>query len=185
MDRSGIESLQPGEVRTGVVSSVAHFGVLVDIGGGVEGLVTVPQVSWQRLGDLSEAVSVGDEVKVVVLGIDPERGDVALSIKDLSPDPLQDFARTKLGQRIKARVTTIAPIGFFVEVSEGIQALVPLADHADRTAFDPQAGDEVFVEVRGVNLYTRRVTVSLTDVSCSGPGGGPGTDAMPPTPMNT
>ncbi|WP_051732247.1 S1 RNA-binding domain-containing protein [Kitasatospora phosalacinea] len=162
MRQSAIESPQPGEVRTGIVRSVAHFGVLVDIGGGVEGLVTVPQVSWKRLSDLSEVAEVGAKVNVVVLGVDPERGDVSLSIKDLLPDPLQDFARTtRLGQRIQARVTTLAPIGFFVEVAEGIQALVPVSDYAGRTEFGPQVGDDVLVEVRGVNLYTRRVTVAL------------------------
>nr|WP_179419267.1 S1 RNA-binding domain-containing protein [Streptomyces sp. TLI_235] len=161
MHENGIESLRSGEVRRGVVSSVAHFGVLVDIGDGVEGLVTMPQLSRQRVADVSDVTDVGDEVNVVVLGVDPERGEVSLSMKDLFPDPLQEFARTTLGRLLRARVTTIAPIGFFVEVAEGVQALVPVSDYADRTDFDPKAGHDVFVEVRGVNLYTRRVTVAL------------------------
>ncbi|MEU2629774.1 S1 RNA-binding domain-containing protein [Kitasatospora sp. NPDC007106] len=162
MHENGIEALRSGEVRTGVVSSVAPFGVLVDIGDGVEGLVAVPQLSWRHVADVSEVAGVGDEVSVVVLGVDLERGEVSLSLKDLFPDPLQEFARTTLGRRIRARVTATAPIGFFVEVAEGVQALVPVSGHAERSGVDLKAGDDVVVEVRAVNLYTRRVTVVLT-----------------------
>ena len=159
--RDFLESLEQGEVRTGVVSSIERFGALVDIGG-VDGLVGVPELSWRRFSAVSDVVEVGQEVTVTVLGVDMRRSQVALSLKALWQDPLVDFARTHLGRVVQGPVTKVVPFGVFVRVHEDVEGLVPLAEFTGRDGgLVPQDGAELVVEVVDINLLKRRVKLAL------------------------
>jgi small subunit ribosomal protein S1 len=87
-----LRSLQKGEIRSGVVSSIVNFGSFVDLGG-VDGLVHVSELSWKHIDHPSEVVEVGDEVEVEVLDVDLDRERVSLSLKATQEDPWQTFAR--------------------------------------------------------------------------------------------
>jgi small subunit ribosomal protein S1 len=160
-----LTTLQKGQVRTGVVSSIVNFGAFVDLGG-VDGLVHVSELSWKHIDHPSEVVEVGQEVTVEVLDVDMDRERVSLSLKATQEDPWQQFARThQIGQVVPGRVTKLVPFGAFVRVDEGIEGLVHISELAERHVEIPeqvvQVGDEIFVKVIDIDLERRRISLSL------------------------
>src|SRR5436189_172014 len=119
-----LEGLKKGERRKGSVSSIVNFGVFVDLGGGVDGLVHVSELSWKHVDHPSEVVAVGQEVEVEVLDVDLERERVSLSLKATQEDPWKEFERKyRAGEVIAGQVTKIVPFGAFVRVAQGIEGL--------------------------------------------------------------
>ena len=160
-----LQTLQKGQVRSGVVSSIVNFGAFVDLGG-VDGLVHVSELSWKHIDHPSEVVEVGQEVTVEVLDVDMDRERVSLSLKATQEDPWQQFARThQIGQVVPGKVTKLVPFGSFVRVDEGIEGLVHISELAERHVEIPeqvvQVGDEIFVKVIDIDLERRRISLSL------------------------
>jgi small subunit ribosomal protein S1 len=167
-----LNSLQKGEIRKGVVSSIVNFGAFVDLGG-VDGLVHVSELSWQHIDHPSEIVEVGDEVEVEVLDVDMERERVSLSLKATQEDPWQKFAReVGVGEIVEGEVTKLVPFGAFVKVEDGIEGLVHISELADRHVEVPEAvvnvGDHVDVKVIDVDTVRRRVSLSLKQATEGG-----------------
>ncbi|HEY3687762.1 MAG TPA: 30S ribosomal protein S1 [Streptosporangiaceae bacterium] len=163
--QSFLNTLQKGQIRKGVVSSIVNFGAFVDLGG-VDGLVHVSELSWKHIDHPSEVVEVGQEVTVEVLDVDMERERVSLSLKATQEDPWQQFARThQIGQVVPGRVTKLVPFGAFVRVEEGIEGLVHISELAERHVEIPeqvvQVGDEIFVKIIDIDLDRRRISLSL------------------------
>ena len=162
---SFLQTLQKGQIRTGVVSSIVNFGAFVDLGG-VDGLVHVSELSWKHIDHPSEVVEVGQEVTVEVLDVDFDRERVSLSLKATQEDPWQAFARTHaIGQVVPGKVTKLVPFGAFVRVEDGIEGLVHISELAQRHVEVPEqvakVGDEVFVKVIDIDLDRRRISLSL------------------------
>ncbi|GAA4422256.1 30S ribosomal protein S1 [Georgenia halophila] len=160
-----LQTLQKGQVRPGVVSSIVNFGAFVDLGG-VDGLVHVSELSWKHIDHPNEIVEVGQEVTVEVLDVDMERERVSLSLKATQEDPWQAFARTHaIGQVVPGKVTKLVPFGAFVRVEDGIEGLVHISELAQRHIELPEqvakVGDEVFVKVIDIDLERRRISLSL------------------------
>ena len=160
-----LTTLQKGQVRSGVVSSIVNFGAFVDLGG-VDGLVHVSELSWKHIDHPTEVVEVGQEVTVEVLDVDMDRERVSLSLKATQEDPWQQFARThQIGQVVPGKVTKLVPFGAFVRVDEGIEGLVHISELAERHVEIPeqvvQVGDEIFVKVIDIDLERRRISLSL------------------------
>ena len=160
-----LQTLQKGQVRSGVVSSIVNFGAFVDLGG-VDGLVHVSELSWKHIDHPSEVVEVGNEVTVEVLDVDFDRERVSLSLKATQEDPWQAFARTHaIGQVVPGKVTKLVPFGAFVRVEDGIEGLVHISELAQRHVEVPEqvakVGDEVFVKVIDIDLDRRRISLSL------------------------
>ena len=160
-----LQTLQKGQVRSGVVSSIVNFGAFVDLGG-VDGLVHVSELSWKHIVHPSEVVEVGQEVTVEVLEVDFDRERVSLSLKATQEDPWQAFARTHaIGQVVPGKVTKLVPFGAFVRVEDGIEGLVHISELAQRHVEVPEqvakVGDEVFVKVIDIDLDRRRISLSL------------------------
>ncbi len=152
-----LTTLQKGQVRSGVVSSIVNFGAFVDLGG-VDGLVHVSELSWKHIDHPSEVVEVGQEVTVEVLDVDMDRERVSLSLKATQEDPWQQFARThQIGQVVPGKVTKLVPFGAFVRVH--------ISELAERHVEIPeqvvQVGDEIFVKVIDIDLERRRISLSL------------------------
>ncbi|MBA9006419.1 MULTISPECIES: 30S ribosomal protein S1 [Thermomonospora] len=171
-----LNTLQKGQVRKGVVSSIVNFGAFVDLGG-VDGLVHVSELSWKHIDHPSEVVEVGQEVTVEVLDVDMERERVSLSLKATQEDPWQQFARThQIGQVVPGRVTKLVPFGAFVRVEEGIEGLVHISELAERHVEIPeqvvQVGDEIFVKIIDIDLDRRRISLSLKQANESAAGMG-------------
>jgi len=160
-----LQTLQKGQVRSGVVSSIVNFGAFVDLGG-VDGLVHVSELSWKHIDHPGEVVEVGQEVTVEVLDVDMDRERVSLSLKATQEDPWQQFARTHaIGQVVPGKVTKLVPFGAFVRVDEGIEGLVHISELAERHVEIPeqvvQVGDAIFVKVIDIDLERRRISLSL------------------------
>ncbi|MFC8716733.1 30S ribosomal protein S1 [Kitasatospora sp. NPDC057198] len=160
-----LTTLQKGQVRSGVVSSIVNFGAFVDLGG-VDGLVHVSELSWKHIDHPNEVVEVGQEVTVEVLDVDMDRERVSLSLKATQEDPWQQFARThQISQVVPGKVTKLVPFGAFVRVDEGIEGLVHISELAERHVEIPeqvvQVGDEIFVKVIDIDLERRRISLSL------------------------
>ncbi|MBD3688701.1 30S ribosomal protein S1 [Nanchangia anserum] len=160
-----LNTLQKGQIRSGVVSSIVNFGAFVDLGG-VDGLVHVSELSWKHIDHPSEVVEVGQEVTVEVLDVDMDRERVSLSLKATQEDPWQVFARTHaIGQVVPGRVTKLVPFGAFVRVEDGIEGLVHISELAQRHIDVPEQvvkmGEEIFVKVIDIDLDRRRISLSL------------------------
>jgi small subunit ribosomal protein S1 len=160
-----LTSLQKGEVRAGVVSSIVNFGAFVDLGG-VDGLVHVSELSWKHIDHPSEVVEVGDQVEVEVLDVDLDRERVSLSLKATQEDPWQTFAREhQVGEVVDGEVTKLVPFGAFVKVADGIEGLVHISELADRHVEVPEAvvnvGDQIEVKVIDIDTVRRRISLSL------------------------
>lgn len=160
-----LNSLQKGEVRAGVVSSIVNFGAFVDLGG-VDGLVHVSELSWKHIDHPSEVVEVGDEVEVEVLDVDRDRERVSLSLKSTQEDPWQRFARENgLNDVVEGVVTKLVPFGAFVKVAEGIEGLVHISELSDRHIEVPEAvvnvGNTVEVKVIDIDTVRRRISLSM------------------------
>ncbi|GAA1858341.1 30S ribosomal protein S1 [Myceligenerans crystallogenes] len=160
-----LQTLQKGQVRPGVVSSIVNFGAFVDLGG-VDGLVHVSELSWKHIDHPSEVVEVGQEVTVEVLDVDFDRERVSLSLKATQEDPWQTFARTHaIGQVVPGKVTKIVPFGAFVRVEDGIEGLVHISElavrHVELAEQVVAVGAEVFVKVIDIDLERRRISLSL------------------------
>ena len=172
-----LTTLQKGQVRKGVVSSIVNFGAFVDLGG-VDGLVHVSELSWKHIDHPSEVVEVGDEVTVEVLDVDMDRERVSLSLKATQEDPWQQFARThRIGQVVPGKVTKLVPFGAFVRVEDGIEGLVHISELAERHVELPeqvvQVGADIFVKVIDIDLDRRRISLSLKQANeqVTGPAG--------------
>src|ERR1700748_3740852 len=169
-----LTTLQKGQVRSGLVTSIVSFGPVVDLGG-VDGLVHVSELSWKHIDHPSEVVEVGQEVTVEVLHVDMDRERVSLSLKATQEDPWQQFARThQIGQVVPGKVTKLVPFGAFVRVDEGIEGLVHISELAERHVEIPeqvvQVGDEILVKVIDIDLDRRRISLSLKQANEAGSG---------------
>ncbi len=167
-----LQTLQKGQVRSGVVSSIVNFGAFVDLGG-VDGLVHVSELSWKHIDHPGEVVEVGQEVTVEVLDVDMDRERVSLSLKATQEDPWQQFARTHaIGQVVPGKVTKLVPFGAFVRVDDGIEGLVHISELAERHVEIPeqvvQVGDAIFVKVIDIDLDRRRISLSLKQANEAG-----------------
>ena len=165
-----LESLKKGERRRGVVSSIVNFGAFVDVGGGVDGLVHVSELSWKHVDHPSEVVAVGQEVDVEVLDVDLDRERVSLSLKATQEDPWREFERKyQAGEIITGSVTKLVPFGAFVRVGEGIEGLVHISELSDEHVDSPeevvQVGDQVRVKVVDVDVQRRRISLSIRRVA--------------------
>ena len=160
-----LQTLQKGQVRPGVVSSIVNFGAFVDLGG-VDGLVHVSELSWKHIDHPGEVVTVGDEVTVEVLDVDMDRERVSLSLKATQEDPWQHFARTHvIGQIVPGKVTKLVPFGAFVRVEDGIEGLVHISElavrHVELAEQVVSVDETIYVKVIDIDLERRRISLSL------------------------
>jgi small subunit ribosomal protein S1 len=170
-----ITDLQPGEVRTGRVISLADFGAFVDIGG-ADGLVHLSEISWKRLGHPSEALEVGQEVQVKVLAVDTERKRISLSIRELEPDPWETIIGSlREGQLVEGRITKLTKFGAFASLTLGegyeVEGLIHISELADRRIENPdevvQEGQTVTLRVIKIDRARKRIGLSLKRVASS------------------
>jgi small subunit ribosomal protein S1 len=163
-----LEELREGEVRKGVVSSLATFGAFVDLGG-ADGLVHLSELSWRRVRHPKELLKIGQEVEVFVLRLDEDRNRIALSMKRLEPEPwalVED--RYELGQLVEGVVTNVVDFGAFAEIDEGIEGLVHVSELADAPISHPKEvvkkGDLLLLRIIRIDARRKRLGLSLKRV---------------------
>jgi len=163
-------SIVAGAVLTGRVVSVRDFGAFVDLGGGIQGLLHVSEMSWARVATPGEVVAAGDQITVKVLRVDEGTGKISLGLKQLQDDPWSTVGTTyQAGQVRTGRVTRIADFGAFVELEPGITGLMPVSEAGlDRDADLAKAfpiGSELEVAVLEADTSGRRIRLSRKAVA--------------------
>ncbi|MGI9952875.1 bifunctional 4-hydroxy-3-methylbut-2-enyl diphosphate reductase/30S ribosomal protein S1 [Moorellaceae bacterium AZ2] len=159
------DSLEPGQVRKGIVRRLTNFGAFVDLGG-VDGLLHVSELSWGRVEHPQDVLTEGQEIEVKVLGVNREEGKVSLGRKQLLPNPW-DTAEEHypVGSIVEGKVLRFAPFGVFVEVEPGIEGLVHISQLADYHVEKPEEvvsiGQTIPVKVLKVDQEAQRMSLSL------------------------
>lgn len=157
--------IEEGQIRKGVVKGITDFGAFVDLGG-VDGLLHVSEMAWERVNHPSEVLQVGDEINVKILGLDRENEKISLGLKKTLPDPW-DTAAQKYpeGSIVEGKVMRLAPFGAFVQLEPGVEGLVHISQMANRHVAEPsevvQEGQEVKVKVLRVQPQDRRISLSI------------------------
>ncbi len=155
-----------GQVRTGTVKNLADFGAFVDLGG-IDGLLHITDMGWERLKHPSERLRVDDQVEVMILNVDTERGKIALGLKQLTANPWEQVAeKYTVGSRISGEVVNVMSYGAFVKLEPGIEGLVHISEMSwTRRINHPsevvQAGDRVEVVVLGINQQKHEISLGM------------------------
>lgn len=157
--------LKVGDVVPGVVRRLVDFGAFVDIGG-VEGLIHISDLAWQRVKTPSEILQIDDKIEVFVLKLDPQLKKISLSLKQIQQDPwLEQIKSFSEGQIVAGTVVKTTKFGAFVKLANGVEGLVHLSELADRrvaTAEEVvQAGQEINVKILGIDKDNKRISLSL------------------------
>lgn len=159
------ETVEEGQEFTGKVKSLTNFGAFVDLGG-VDGMVHISELSWNRLRHPSEAVSVGDTVTVFVKSLDRENGKVSLGYKRPEDNPWVKLENEyPVGTVCTAKVVGMTPFGVFANIIPGIDGLIHISQLADHRVEKPQdvvkEGDEVTVKITEIDFERHRVSLSV------------------------
>ena len=163
-----LDELKIGDVRTGRVTSIADFGVFVNING-ADGLVHLSEVSWDRVQKPDEVLKVGQEVKVKVISIDREKKRIGLSIKALQEDPWQDkVGGFKVGQLTEGVITRLTKFGAFARLEGDIEGLIHISELSENRINHPKEavkeGDSLTLRVIRIDSDQRRIGLSLRKV---------------------
>jgi small subunit ribosomal protein S1 len=128
--------LAVGDTVKGIVTGIVDFGAFVNVDG-IEGLVHISEISWERVGNPADYVKVGDAIEAKIIAIDKER--LSLSIKQLSEDPwVKEVEQFKVGDAVEGTVTRITPFGAFVQISPAVEALVHVSELGSGDGVDPE-----------------------------------------------
>jgi predicted RNA-binding protein with RPS1 domain len=164
-----METLRPGDVRTGRVSGMRDFGAFVDLGG-ADGLVHISELSWHRIDHPREVVKLGDEIEVQVLGVDQETGRISLSRKKLLPNPWDTVSeRYVQNELVEGKITRILDYGAFAEIEPGVEGLLHVSQLSRNPVEDPRAvvseGEVHLLRVVSIDQKRQRIGLSLKAVT--------------------
>ncbi|NLM39668.1 MAG: bifunctional 4-hydroxy-3-methylbut-2-enyl diphosphate reductase/30S ribosomal protein S1 [Firmicutes bacterium] len=162
-------TLQEGAIVDGVVRRLTDFGAFVDIGNGVEGLLHVSEMAHSRVDHPSDVLSEGDNIKVMILGVDKDRERISLGLKQTLPNPWDNItAKYKVGDVVTGEVTRTVDFGAFVKLEDGVEGLVHISQlshkHVAKTEDVVSAGDKVQVKVISVDPDARRIGLSIKEL---------------------
>ena len=165
-----VSNLQEGQVLQGVVKNITDYGAFVDLGG-VDGLLHVTDIAWQRISHPSEALQIGETVEVQVIRFNAETQRISLGMKQLLSDPWENVeGKFPIGAKMEGRVTNITDYGAFVELEEGIDGMVHVSDMSwTRKINHPsemvKKGDEVDAIVVEVDVDNQRISLGMKQLT--------------------
>ena len=170
-----LTTLKEGDVRTGVVTSIADFGAFVDIGG-ADGLVHLSELSWSRVKHPSEVLKPGDKVRVCILSVDSDRKRIALSIKRTQSEPWSTVSeRYHLGQIVEGTITQLASFGAFARIEDGVEGLIHVSEMGDGRVQHPrdvvQEGQVVQARIIRIDPARKRMGLSMRQPNDAGASG--------------
>lgn len=163
-----LEELKEGDVRRGRVTSVADFGIFVNIEG-ADGLVHLSEVSWDRVTTPKNLYKIGEEVQVKVISVDRERKRIGLSIRQLQEDPwLKKVAHLKEGQLVEGKITHLTKFGAFARIGEDLEGLIHLSELSEQHINHPKEvvkeGEVLTLRIIKIDAERRRIGLSLRKV---------------------
>jgi len=161
-----LETLEEGKEIEGIVKNLADYGAFVDLGG-IDGLLHITDISWQRVNHPSEKLAIGDKITVKVLNYDKEKMRVSLGLKQLTPSPWDSISeRLPIGKKVTGEVSNLTDYGAFVRIEEGVEGLVHVSEmdwtnaNARPSKF-VKLGQEVEVVVLDVQESKHRISLSM------------------------
>jgi small subunit ribosomal protein S1 len=157
--------LMPGQIREGIVRSLKDFGAFVDLDG-VDGLIHISQLSWDRVNHPSEVLEVGQKVKVRIDKIDKETGKIGLSYREVGTSPWQNVAsKFPVGGRAMGKISRLMDFGAFVKLEPGVEGLIHISELGHGRVFRARdvvsEGQEVEVKILSVDEENQRISLSL------------------------
>ena len=159
------ETLKVGDTVSGVVTGVVDFGAFVNVDG-IEGLVHISEISWERVNNPSDYVKVGQTIEAKIISIDKER--LSLSMKQLTQDPwLDEVEKFNKGDKVEGTVTRITPFGAFVQISPAVEALVHISELGGGNDVDPEKvftlNERKKFIILDIDKDSRKISLSLAD----------------------
>jgi len=166
-----IEKFEIGEVVKGKVTGVVDFGIFMNVDG-IEGLIHISEISWDRVEDPKKFAKVGDDLEVAIIGKDQDK--ISLSLKRLAKDPWsEEVSEIKVGDKIEGEVTRITPFGAFVRVTKSVEALVHISELSEEHIANPsevvEVGKKYNFKVVSVDIDNHKLALSLKGAGKSSP----------------
>ncbi len=161
-----LETIQVGDVRSGVVKNITDFGVFLDLEG-IDGLLHITDMTWKRIKHPSEMVDLGQELEVMILSIDKDKGRVALGLKQKEHNPWDDIEKKyPPGTRVKGKIVKLLPYGAFIEIEPGIEGLIHVSEMSwVKNVSDPSEivnkGDEIEAIVLSVQKEEGKISLGI------------------------
>lgn len=162
-----LSNLSEDQIVKGNVVRITDFGAFVDING-IDGLLPISEISWQRIKHPSDVLALGDEIEVKIIKIDNELKRISLSLKRMTENPWQQIeGQFEEGQVVTGTVNKITTFGAFINIFPGVEALLPVAEMSDENV-NPfnmfKVGDEVKVLIKRFTPQEHRIALSLKDI---------------------
>ncbi|QVL55261.1 MAG: 30S ribosomal protein S1 [Simkaniaceae bacterium] len=161
-----LENITEGETRKGLVKNITDFGVFLDLDG-IDGLLHITDMTWKRIKHPSEMVHLNDELDVVILHIDKEKGRVALGLKQKESNPWEEIEeRYPTGTKVKGKIVNLVPYGAFIEIEPGIEGLIHVSEMSwVKNVTDPSEvvtkGDELEAIVLSVQKSEGKISLGI------------------------
>ena len=161
-----LSEMNVDDIRTGVVKNIVDFGAFVDLGG-IDGLLHITDISWKRIQHPSEVLHVGQELEVVVTGIDRDKERVSLGLKQRTSNPWDGVAeKYPKGSRVTGKVRNLMPYGAFVEIEDGVEGLIHLTEMSwtkriAKASDVLNVGDEVEAVVLEIDIDSHKISLGL------------------------
>lgn len=157
-----------GDVIEGTVQRLTNFGAFVDIGG-IDGLIHISQLSWQRVKHPSDVVQPNQKIEVQVLDIDPENDRIALGLKQLTKEPWEVFVENnKVGDIIKGKIVNLLDFGAFVKLDSGVDGLLHVSqiarEHVEKPSDKLEIGQEVEVMITEIDEENKKISLSIKEI---------------------
>lgn len=163
-----LSTLEANQEVTGEVVRIADFGAFIDLGG-LDGLLPISEISWERVSHPSDVLKVGDMVSTKVLKVDRDKGHISLSLKQMQPDPWKEIEnKFQEGQVLNGVVRKIQSFGAFVQIYPGVDALLPTVEMSEQSNVKPEeivhVGQEVKAIIKKFSPKDHKISLSLRGV---------------------
>lgn len=160
------QRFSPGSRIKGKITSITDFGAFMEVEKGIEGLIHISDISWEKTNHPSEKLKVGQEVEAVILNIDVQKQKLSLGIKQLEGDIWEDFfARQKIGDLVKTKIVRITDFGAFVEITPGIEGVVFLSELDEKKIESPtetfSIGEEKIAKIIKIDPRNKKISLSF------------------------
>jgi len=161
-----LENIKEGDIRKGIAKNITDFGVFLDLDG-IDGLLHITDMTWKRIRHPSEMVKIGQELEVIILSIDLEKGRVALGLKQKEKNPWEEIEKKyPPGTKVKGKITNLVSYGAFIELEPGIEGLIHVSEMSwTKTISEPSEivniGDEVEAIVLSIQKDEGKISLGM------------------------
>lgn len=157
--KAKLAKTKPNSTLKGTVSGIAPFGLFIDIDG-LEGLVHISEIAWERVEEIKDIYRAGDKIEVLILEVNRDKGKLNLSIKRLTPDPWKNILdKYPIDNQVKGKVVRIVPYGVFVQIETGIEGLIHISKLSGTKA--PKVDDDIECIIESIDPVKRKMSLNF------------------------